>query len=268
MPGKMIEESELHHRVGEEMGIDLAEGDDSYLSCLDNAAACPKPRQGAGMTQRTSATPSDRHFARIMAEDWWRLSGQEQAEAITHATLAGPLVAMAWFGDVTEGECAGSLGGLIAPGVNQFEDGSLLPGAKEHGLPNPPFYIQYVIGTACPDRLEEWRSRWKEAPEAVSEDPRFYHFSDAFERERCRLKGEEEPPRDAVSLLALECAEHEEERQLARDLFDRVFRDEPADHEELEELREVYLIQRSRVDQIAMLLAAAENGSQDDDERL
>jgi hypothetical protein len=206
----------------------------------------------------------DPHFARIVAEDWWRLTAKERADAITYAKLAGPMVAMAWFGNLAGAQPADLFASAIPAGVDQFEDGSLLEGAREHGLPNPPFYIRYVIGTACPDRLEEWRSRWRESPDAVSEDPRVYHFSNAFERERCRLMGEEEPPGDVEGLQHLLWAEQEEERQLARELFDGMFSDEPADAAELQELRTAYQVQRARADQIAMLSFAAENGSSAD----
>jgi hypothetical protein len=206
-------------------------------------------------------TRSGRHFARIMAEEWRRLTLRERTEAIEYAKLAGPMVALAWFGKVAEEQPPDSFGGVIPAGMDQFEDGSLIEGARQHGLPNPPFYIRFVVGTVCPEKLATWRKAWKRSPETVGLDPRVYHFSGAFERERCRIISEEEPPTDPESLQQLAWVEQEGERLLARSLFDWIFAVEAPNQVDTHDLRIAYRIQRARVDQFEMLVAAAEDGA-------
>jgi hypothetical protein len=202
-------------------------------------------------------------FPRSIAEKWGKLTRREQAEAITYAKLAGPMVALAWFGKDGHGASPVSFSSLIPAGVDQFEDGSLLPGARRHGLPNPPFYIRYVVGTACPERLEEWRQAWRAAPGDVVRDPRVYYFCDGFERERCRLLNRREPPRDPATLSRLSVEYQDEERQLARELLDGLDGNMEVDALGLEEIHTEYQIARARADRALMLLAAA-TGAFDD----
>jgi hypothetical protein len=196
-------------------------------------------------------------FARLMSDEWWNLTRREQAEAITYAKLAGPMVALAWFGKDGDGTPPPSFSSLIPPDTDQFEDGSLIPGARTHGLPNPPFYIRFVVGTACPEKLEAWRRAWREEPEDVVRDPRVYYFCAGFERERCRLLKKKEPPADPATLAKLSVEYQDEERQVARELFDGLAGSKDLEALDVEEIGTEYQIARARTDRAFMLLAAA-----------
>jgi hypothetical protein len=126
------------------------------------------------------------------------------------------MVALAWFGGAAPDRQRNSFSDVIPPGVDQFEDGSLIEGARRHGLPNPPFYVRFIVGTICPERLAAWRLAWNVSPEDVIRDPRVYHFCAEFERERCRLLHVKEPPTDPSALMLLAADQQSRKRNASR----------------------------------------------------